>query len=135
VQSFVTSKAGDRGVDVIGINKGEVLLIQCKHVQGKYCDGGAIDEIVDGADYYREFVLPLFLKQLPVRLAIVTSGKADKSVHELAKQKGIEIIDGTAIKQLHASYPVDQIEIARLEGTRVKSVEALTRLLADVYGK
>jgi len=120
---FVTCKTGDRGVDVIGISPKEILLIQAKMLRTDgFCSIDAINEIVDGLDFYRENILPKELKNLPVKLAVVTTGAFDKEFKIEAKNKTIELYDFDTLNSLYKKSNLTLFDVEQVDNGRCKSI-------------
>ncbi len=124
---LLTPKSGDRGVDVIGVSAKEIALIQCKHrlTEADANAEDAIEELIDGQDYYRENLIPKKLKSLPIRLIIVLSGKADKSSQAEAKRAAIELLDHSVVVKLLSKAPITPVDLQEMERTRVQDLREI----------
>jgi restriction endonuclease Mrr len=121
--TLLTPQSGDRGIDVIAFSETEVVLIQCKKVGlNSICQPDVLEELVDGSDYYREFVIPKSLKHLPLKTILVTTGKLDRATIEAARGKNIELVDGLSLRKLADSVNYSYSEIAALDQNRVRNI-------------
>lgn len=133
---FVTPRTGDRGIDVVGVSEKEVVLIQCKKLNvANVCQPDVLNELVDGADYYREYVLPKAIKHLPIKLILVTTGKSDRTLANDANSKGIELVDGNATKKMYATQNFTNAEINALDSIRPRNVDSLAQELTEKFQK
>jgi superfamily II DNA or RNA helicase len=124
---ILTPKSRDGGVDVVGISKKEIALIQCKHrlSDGEANGEEAIVELVDGQDYYREYVIPKSLKSLPIKLIAVLSGKADRATHVQAKKASIELLDNPVVTKLLKANGFSMVDLKNMEGLRVHELDLI----------
>jgi SNF2 family DNA or RNA helicase len=124
---LLTPRSGDRGVDVVGVSAKEIALIQCKHrlTEANANAEDAIEELIDGQDYYREHLIPKKLKSLPIRLIVVLSGKADKSSHTEARRTAIELLDHSVIVKLLGKAPITTVDLKEIERARVQDLHDL----------
>jgi len=123
----LTPKSRDGGVDVVGISKKEIALIQCKHrlSDGEANGEEAIIELVDGQDYYLEHVIPKSYKSLPIRLIVVLSGKSDKATHSQAKKASVELLDNPVVIRLLEENRVSMVDLKNMEGLRVRGLDSI----------
>jgi len=129
---YVTPRSGDRGVDVLGISKTEVVLIQCKKMGSDgVCSVDVLEELTDGADFYRELVIPQAIKRLPLKSMLVTTGKFDRSIVVAAKAKGIDLVDGAAFRKIIDGSSVSWADINALDSSRVLNIKALAEELSS----
>lgn len=129
---YVTPKSGDRGIDIVGISKNEILLIQCKKsAPNLLCQADALDELTDGADFYREKVIPRSLKNLPLKCMLVTTGKVDRNLSKIAGSKSIELLDGASFEKLFESITLTWTELRAFDSTRSRNIDELTAELAS----
>lgn len=130
---FVTCKTGDRGVDVIGISPKEILLIQAKMLRTDgFCSSDAINEIIDGLDFYRENIFPKEIKHIPIKLAVVTTGSFDKEFKKIAKDKAIEIYDFDAVNSLYKKSDISLFDVEKADHSRSKSIEDVKNKILSV---
>ncbi|MGE3758936.1 MAG: SNF2-related protein, partial [Pseudobdellovibrionaceae bacterium] len=133
---FVTPRSGDRGVDVVGISDSEVVLIQCKKSGlGQVCQIEVLDELVDGTDYYREYVIPKRLKSLPLKTVLITTGKFDRATVLKAKANSVELVDGSSFRKVFDSSGMTMSEINALDSSRPRNVDDLAEDLAIRFQK
>lgn len=79
----VTGRSGDRGIDVRASRDAESLAVQCKHWRTKKVSGKEVREL-------RGSVLDRDIK--PV---LVTSGAFSEATRREARDKGVELLDGS----------------------------------------
>jgi SNF2 family DNA or RNA helicase len=98
--SKVTKKSSDGGVDIIakivtstGIDE---IIIQCKHKQN-------ISSTV-GVDKVRELFGVLSSQRHLNKAILITNGRFTSGVYDFAKDKAIELIDGTKLRGLIEKY-------------------------------
>ena len=85
----------------------------------------AIEELIDGQDYYRENLIPKKLKSLPIRLIVLLSGKADKSSQAEAKRAAIELLDHSVVVKLLGREAVTPVDLQEMERTRLQDLREI----------
>lgn len=133
---FVTPRTGDRGIDVMGVGEREILLIQCKMLSaGSICQTDAFDELIDGADYYREYVIPKRLKHLPIKLVLATTGLSDKALLSEANSKEIELLCGSSMQKSFSSTDLSFSDLYSMDNSRPRNVDELAIELEKYFSK
>jgi len=130
-QIVLTPRAGDRGVDVIGLSHEEIALIQCKQFDQKTGLVGedVLRELVDGSDYYRERVFVGNQKRRRIKLMAVTSARFDKKTKIEAKNSEVDLYEGNEIYKMLSARPVSMVEIKNLDSLRPKNMLELLKMI------
>lgn len=110
-ECFVTSRSGDKGVDVLA-NGNKNFAIQCKHCKTNV-GNGAIQEVVAGANYYKEKEQKTFLP------CVVTNSGYTQQAIELANTNQVELIDGKKLADMLAKTNVSWREVYEMEHHRM----------------
>lgn len=132
-KTILTPYANDRGIDVIGIRKTEVLFIQCKHSQdGRSFERVAIDEVAYGETYYTLHLLPGALRERRPRLTVVANGEADSRAHREAELRGVQLFTGRSLFQRLTKAKVTRALLDRMEGQRINSLNDVRARLEEV---
>lgn len=128
---FVTPVSNDRGVDLVAIKEGEVVLVQCKHTS-RYdgeVNSDPVDELFDGFIHYRKHVLDVVPTYWPIRLVGVTNGFFDNEIRTKADMQEIKLLDGAKFKAKWQSQPRSFEVMKNAESARVKSLNDLRDLI------
>jgi hypothetical protein len=132
-KTVLTPYANDRGIDVIGIQKTEVLFVQCKYSQdGRSFDRAAIDEVAYGETYYTPNILPGALRKRRPRLAVVANGEADSRAYREAELRGVELFTGRSLFQRLTNAKVTRALLDQMEGQRINSLNEVKSMLQEI---
>jgi len=131
--TVLTPYSNDRGVDIVGVGATELLFVQCKHAQdGRSFDPNAIDEITRGETYYTSNLLPVGLRGRRPRLLVTANGEIDFRTYRDAEQRGVYLSTGRALLKRLTSTQVTRPMLDRVEGQRVRTIEAVKRRLQSI---
>ena len=127
---ILTPRSGDRGVDVFCLSRSEIALIQCKMVSDASYNVSedVLKDLVNASDYYRESVIDKSLRNLSLKLILMTTGSFDKATRRYALDNNVELIDGTGIRTLLGRTNISFFELKKTEYDRAKSMVDVVNL-------
>lgn len=132
-KTILTPYANDRGIDVIGIRKTDVLFVQCKHSQdGRSFERAAIDEVAYGETYYTPHILPGALRKRRPRLAVAANGEADSRSYREGELRGVELFTGRSLFQRLTNAKVTRALLDQMEGQRINSLNEVRSRLEEI---
>ena len=92
-QVVLTPQGGDGGVDIVAMDQGGILLIECKHSSARNAlSEEAIHHFVNGTAYYYNNMLPRGSLGKLRQSILVTNSKVDRAFRRLAKEQEIALI-------------------------------------------
>lgn len=102
-KTYLTPATGDGGVDVVGINGGFGILIQCKtsSISSQQLGWDAVKEVVAGAAAYEAKHAGVGFKKVAVTNQFF-NGSAQKQAH----LNGVDLIDCEGLTKMLVEYPV-----------------------------
>lgn len=105
--SKVTEKRqGDGGIDVIAINNGSGVLVQCKSSQSQSIGWDAIKEVVAGSNRYQAKMPSIRFKKVAI-----TNQRFNSSALEQANYNNVELIDRASINKILLEYGITDLEL------------------------
>jgi hypothetical protein len=123
-RSVVTPRGGDMGIDVVSIQGDVARLIQCKHTRcDAEIDPDVIDETINAFDTYRAHFFTD--GRFTLKPVLATNGKVSKSLAGQCLQRGIEVMDSTALTALLTNYPSTFADVELCEAARLNSIANL----------
>lgn len=129
--SILTPATNDRGVDLLAINKTEVLIVQAKHtISSKFhLKPEALDETIEGFDFYcSELLKDINLSKKPL---IATNGDLGWGDRSKIAKKDILILDGREILALLKKTPILTKDVMRAHSERPKDLVDVARLVRN----
>ncbi|MBL8213545.1 MAG: restriction endonuclease [Bryobacterales bacterium] len=115
-QVVLTSRSSDGGADVVAVKDQEVVLIQAKHTSKFHTvSAEAVGDILGAQSIYQSRMQRRF------RLKVVSNGFFDSGCTAKARQHGVTLIDGKALRQMIEDAKVSLGEIAAMNGERATS--------------
>ena len=103
----VTEKRqGDGGIDLIAINNGSGMLVQCKSSQSASIGWDAIKEVVGGSMRYQSKMPSVKFKKVAI-----TNQRFNATASEQAVFNHVELIDRPQIEQLLQQYRITDFEL------------------------
>lgn len=112
-QVSLTSRSGDKGVDVIALGQNGNYAIQCKHSKNNV-GVSCVQEIQTGAKYY-ESIFGKALKPVAWATSMFTNDAKD-----LAGNVDVKCMDGGDLKQWMSQWQVTWDDVYRMENKRMR---------------
>jgi hypothetical protein len=130
-KTILTPAAGDEGIDVLSLEPGVAWLLQCKHNRsGIPIDGDALDDLRRGLDGWRNRHLAA-RGGLTFRMGLIASGPVTQRLRREAKEVGIEVWDGHAIRSELTRTAVSQAEWQAASSARSESMRTVQARFAE----
>jgi len=98
-ETFVTPRAGDKGVDVLAEKGDECYAIQCKRCKGKV-GLEAVNEVVAGLKYYEK------INKKAYKAVVFTNSELTPAAYELADANNVKLIIGKDVEKFMANETI-----------------------------
>lgn len=116
---ILTPLGSDGGIDVVGLGKEFLYMVECKHLTGPGAIGlDAVNQVINGYEYYRTRLLPPQLLQLPVRLLVVTNASFDNQASQLARECEVELWGFNILRSKLDRYHISTLNINLIQNDR-----------------
>lgn len=106
IAQVTEKRQGDGGIDLIAINSGSGMLVQCKSSQSAYIGWDAIKEVVGGAMRYQSKMPSVKFKKVAI-----TNQQFNATASEQAAFNHVELIDRPQIEQMLQQYRITDFEL------------------------
>lgn len=106
IAQVTEKRQGDGGIDLIAINSGIGMLVQCKSSQSTSIGWDAIKEVVGGAMRYQSKMPSVKFKKVAV-----TNQRFNATALEQAAYNHVELIDRSQIEQMLQQYRITDFEL------------------------
>jgi hypothetical protein len=127
---LLTPKANDGGADVFSCDKDVIRLIQCKHSRhGLACEDPSVHETIAAVDLYRAR-LGSGLGDRRIQPVLVTCGTFSRSAVKAAREHGVTLIDGEALKRASATNPITILDVEAWSTRRERSFASVLERLS-----
>ncbi len=106
IAQVTEKRQGDGGIDLIAINSGSGMLVQCKSSQAASIGWDAIKEVVGGAMRYQSKMPSVKFKKVAL-----TNQRFNATASEQAAFNHVELIDRTQIELMLQQYRITDFEL------------------------
>ncbi|MEY4732549.1 MAG: hypothetical protein RLZZ464_615 [Pseudomonadota bacterium] len=106
IAQVTEKRQGDGGIDLIAINSGSGMLVQCKSSQSASIGWDAIKEVVGGAMRYQSKMPSVKFKKVAI-----TNQRFNATASEQAALNHVELIDRPQIEQMLQQYRITDFEL------------------------
>ena len=106
IAQVTEKRQGDGGIDLIAINSGSGMLVQCKSSQSPSIGWDAIKEVVGGAMRYQSKMPSVKFKKVAI-----TNQRFNATASEQAAFNHVELIDRPQIEQMLQQFRVTDFEL------------------------
>jgi HJR/Mrr/RecB family endonuclease len=106
IAQVTEKRQGDGGIDLIAINSGSGMLVQCKSSQSISIGWDAIKEVVGGAMRYQSRMPSVKFKKVAI-----TNQKFNSTATEQATFNHVELIDRPLIERMLQQYRITDFEL------------------------
>jgi len=131
IDVILTPKAGDEGVDVIGLKYPTVELVQCKHtLWGASVDADTVAEVIQAFDGYRARRFRELARSVVFRMTLVTNGSLTSGCFRAAKERDISVIAGRDLLQRLAAQPCTAADVEEMQNRRLASMRDVQARIA-----
>lgn len=131
-RTILTPAAGDEGIDVLSLESGVIWLLQCKHNRsGIAIDHDALDDLRRGHDGWRGRHLGPH-GALTFRMGLIASGPVTKQLRREAREEGIEVWDGSAVRDRLKNLRVTHAELQSASAVRADSMKTVQTRIAQL---
>lgn len=106
IAQVTEKRQGDGGIDLVAINGGSGLLVQCKSSQSASIGWDAVKEVVGGAMRYQAKMPSVKFKKVAI-----TNQKFNSTATEQASTNHVELIDRLKIMQMLEKYRITDFDL------------------------
>ena len=109
-QVFLTPLSSDGGLDIVALRNDQLCFLECKHLisRGKI-SYEAVNQLLDGYEYYLTNVIGGHLKNKNVKLILSTNASFDGKAINLSKEREIDLWSFSDFNTLLTKYPISSI--------------------------
>jgi hypothetical protein len=130
---FLTPFSSDGGVDVVALNDDQLLFVECKHLSGTGTISlEAVNQLLDGYDYYSHNIIPTHLRNKGSKLILVTNKSFDNNAKIVSKDREVELWSFTNLSKMLNNYTISVLDVKEMEIERYTNLVLLKKAFEKI---